>query len=111
MTKHAVDLVPRIILILENDEEFDELVSSPVRNGYELNSKYAKLRAYLEERLGGNPLQEIPRAELAAIPRIYRRLLKYGEVIHPVPRCESRRISALPAMIAEVLIHFVDFQS
>ena len=104
--KHATDVLPRLILLLENEPEFDEIVSAPVRNGYDLSSKYARLRAYLEERFGGNPLQEIPRAELAAVPRLYRRLLKYGEILHPIPRCESRRISAIPAMTAEVIIHF-----
>ena len=108
--RHAADLVPRIILILENDAEFEEIISEPVRDGHELNAKYAKLRAYLEERLGGNPLQEIPREAVSAVPKLYRHLLKYGEVIRPIPRCESRKISAIPAMVAEVLIDFIDFR-
>ena len=103
-------IVLRLLNILERDQEFEDVVSAPVYSEYSAESKYSKLREYLEYRLGMNPLQEVPRELLLELPRIYRRLNKYGEIMHPVPKHECRKVSAIPAMTAEVLIHFVDFQ-
>ena len=100
----------KLLNILERDQEFESMVSVPIHSTSAAESKYSKLREYLEYRLGMNPLHEIPRELLLDLPRIYRRLLRYGEIMHPVPRHECRKVSAIPAMTAEVLIHFIDFK-
>ena len=95
-----------LIAILDKDPEFETLSAERPATGSQLESKYQKLLHYLEERLGMDPLSEVPRRPLLSIPRLYRRLMHYGEVLHPVARCESRKASGIHKMAAEVIIHF-----
>ena len=65
---------------------------------------YNKLREYFENKLMEEALS---RDIIVVMPKVYRRLRKYGEVRHLVPRSELCRVSGVPQMAAEVVIQFI----
>lgn len=111
MVKDPGFTVSSLLDILESDEDFRGILYMPVTKEDELERKYRALRSHLESRLRTkSERREVPQELLWAMPGIYIRLAKHEELLHPVPRHEFRMTSALPAILAEVIIHFVDFK-
>ena len=93
---HAADKLRIIMIKLAEDQEFE--------NALRGTDKFNKLRAYFEDRLSDKALD---RDFLEVMPRLYLTLKRHNEVLHVVPRSESRKISGIPQMAAEVVIQFI----
>lgn len=97
---HAADRLKVILIKLEEDQEFENALSG--------TDKFNKLRAYFEDRLSAKSLD---RDFLEVMSKLYMTLKKRNEVMHVVPRSESRKISGIPQMAAEVIVRFTTFRA
>jgi hypothetical protein len=97
---HAADKLRIIMIKLAEDQEFENALIG--------TDKFNKLRAYFEDRLSDKTLDK---DFLAVMPKLYLALKRNNEVMHVVPRSESRKISGIPQMAAEVIIRFTTFHA
>jgi hypothetical protein len=93
---HTIDRLKIILVKLYDDVEFEEAAKGV--------DAYDKLRSYFETKLAEKAMS---RDVIVVMPKVYRRLRKYGEVSHLVPRSELCRVSGVPQMAAEVVIQFI----
>ncbi len=96
---HAVDKLRILLIRLSDDLEFEDAVRS--------SDKFGRLRAYFEDRLAEKSLD---RDIIEIIPSLYMELKRFNDVRHVVPRSESRKISGIPQMAAEVIVQFTTFK-
>lgn len=96
---HAADKLRIIMIKLSEDQEFENALSG--------TDKFNKLRAYFEDKLSDKALD---RDFLEVMSRLYLTLKRNNEVMHVVPRSESRKVSGIPQMAAEVIVSFTTFR-